>query len=68
MNIFRVLGMTVLVIGVVLLIFGVVGTQKTGEKVRDELTGHYSNSTMWYIIGGLALIVGGAGLTRINRR
>jgi hypothetical protein len=68
MNIFRVLGMTVLVIGVVLLVFGISATQKTGEKVRDELTGHYSSSTVWYIIGGLALIVGGAGLTCIKRR
>ncbi len=29
------------------------------------VTGEYTDKTMWYIIGGIALILAGAGLTRM---
>ena len=67
MNIFRVIGVTLFIVGVILLIFGIISTQSTGEKVMGELSGHYTNTTMWYIIGGIALIAGGLGITRIKR-
>ena len=67
MNIFRVIGVTLFVIGVVLLVMGIIATQSTGEKIVGELSGHYTNTTMWYIIGGIALIVGGYGITRVKR-
>lgn len=66
MNIFRVIGTTLLIIGGVLLVFGIAATQKTGEKVVGEVTGRYSDQTMWYIVGGIALIAGGFGLTRVK--
>jgi hypothetical protein len=67
MSIFRVIGMTLFIIGVVLLVMGIIATQSTGEKVFGEVSGHYTNTTMWYIIGGIALIAGGYGITRIKR-
>ncbi len=67
MSIFRVLGSILCIVGIVLVAFGIAATQKTGEKVLDEVTGHYTDKTMWYIFGGIALIVGGAGITRIKR-
>ena len=67
MSIFRVLGSILCVVGIVLVVFGIIATQKTGEKVVDEMTGHYTDKTMWYIIGGAALIIGGSGITRIKR-
>ena len=67
MGTFRVLGMILCVVGIVLVVFGIIATQKTGEKVVDEVTGHYTDKTMWYIIGGAVLIIGGAGISRIKR-
>lgn len=67
MSIFRVLGTVLFIVGIVLVVFGIVATEKTGEKVINEVTGHYTDKTMWYIIGGIALIIGGAGITRIKR-
>ncbi len=67
MILFRVLGAVAFIVGIVLLIFGINATQKTGEKIVDEVTGHYTDSTMWYIIGGIALMVAGAGVSRIKR-
>jgi hypothetical protein len=67
MSKFRILGTILCVVGIVLVVFGIVATQKTGEKVVNEVTGHYTDKTMWYILGGIALIIGGAGITRIKR-
>ena len=67
MGIFRVLGSVLCIVGIVLVIFGIAATEKTGEKVVNEVTGHYTDKTMWYIIGGIAMIIGGAGITRIKR-
>jgi hypothetical protein len=68
MSLFRVIGTALFIGGVIMLIFGIAATQKTGEKIVDALTGHYTDATMWYIIGGVILIVGGIGLTRVRRK
>jgi succinate dehydrogenase/fumarate reductase cytochrome b subunit len=66
MSLFRILGSAAFLIGIVLVVFGVIATQKTGEKAVSSVSGHYTDTTMWYFIGGIALVVGGAGLTRIK--
>lgn len=66
-NIFRILGIAILVVGAILLIFGIVATQSTSESIVHGVTSEYTNKTMWYIIGGIFLIIGGAGLTRIKK-
>jgi hypothetical protein len=66
MAISRILGTICVVVGIVLLVLGVIATQRTGEKVVGEVTGHFTNQTMWYIIGGIALIAGGFGIRRIK--
>lgn len=62
MTIERIIGLVMMVVGIVLLVFGINATDKFGEQVLDQFTGRYSNETMWYIIGGIALIVAGLGL------
>lgn len=57
----RILGLVVLVIGVVLLVFGINATHSIGERVTEGVTGKYTSGTMWYIIAGIAgIVVGGA--------
>jgi uncharacterized membrane protein YidH (DUF202 family) len=63
----RVLGTIVILVGAVLVVLGIMATQKTGEKVMGEVTGHYTNTTVWYIVGGVALIAGGFGLRRLGK-
>ena len=63
----RVLGTIVIFVGAVLVVLGIMATQKTGEKVMGEVTGHYTNTTVWYIVGGVALIAGGFGLRRLGK-
>jgi di/tricarboxylate transporter len=64
----RVLGTIAILVGAVLVVLGIMATQKTGEKVMGEVTGHYTSTTVWYIVGGVALIAGGFGLRRAGKK
>jgi len=62
----RILGIVILVVGIVVLGFGLNSTQAVGEKVIENLSGRFTENTMWYIIGGIALIVGGGALAFLS--
>ena len=63
MGITRIMGLVLLAVGVTLLIFGYNASQSVGERVVEGVTGHFTNQTMGYLIGGIAAIVGGATLS-----
>ena len=58
----HIFGLVLLAVGVALLLFGLNSSQAVGEKVMEGLTGRFTQETMIYIIGGIALIVGGGAL------
>jgi hypothetical protein len=68
MSIGRILGLVLLAVGIVLLVMGINATQGTSESFREGLTGKYSGQTMWYLVGGIAGIVGGAALALFGGR
>ncbi len=51
-----------LALGGVLLYFAWQGANAPVDKVTEALTGRYTGATMWYLIGGLAAIIGGGAL------
>lgn len=55
----RILGVVLLVVGLVLLYFGLNATDSVGESVSESVTGKYSDKTTWYIVGGAAAAVAG---------
>jgi hypothetical protein len=57
----RIGGLTLLVIGIVVLGFGLNATHGFADSVNESFTGRYTDKTMWYIIGGAALVLVGAG-------
>jgi LPXTG-motif cell wall-anchored protein len=63
----RILGIVILVVGVLLLLFGLNSSQVVTEKVVEGLTGRYTETTMWYLIGGIAMIIGGGSLFIFGR-
>ncbi len=68
MNLYRVSGFALFALGIILLIFGVLATQRASEKVVETITGHFTSGTMWYFIGGIVLMVGGFGLIRVRSK
>lgn len=63
MSIQRIIGLVLLADGVALLIFGYNASQSVGERVVEGVTGHFTNQTTWFLIGGIAALVGGATLS-----
>ncbi len=64
----RIAGIVMLVVGLILLYFGWQASDSFGEQVHETLTGRFSDETMWYLIGGGALSVGGLLLAMFGKR
>lgn len=48
----KIIGIALLVVGAILLYFGINATDAPAEQVGEALTGKYSDNTMMYLIGG----------------
>jgi hypothetical protein len=61
MDPYTLIGLLVLLAGVFLIGYGIRSSQTITDRMVGGLTGRYTRSTMWYLIGGLLLVlVGGA--------
>lgn len=56
------LGAGLAVVGVVLFIIGLNATQAPMEQVVETFTGRYTDQTMWYMIAGGVVFLGGCVL------
>lgn len=59
MPINRISGAALFALGLLLLIFAYNATQAPVEEITQNLTGNYSDKTMWYFVGAVVAIVGG---------
>jgi hypothetical protein len=64
----KIVGLVLLVVGAVLLYFGLQATDAPLEQARESLTGDYSDQTMLYLICGAAAGVGGVALLLVGKR
>jgi len=55
----RVVGVLLLIAGVVLIIVGVVASRSLADNLSSFFTGHLTQKTIWYIVGGIASAVVG---------
>ena len=51
----RIVGIVMVVAGVVLGIIGLNASDSVADQVSETFTGKYTDSTMWYMIGGGAM-------------
>ncbi|TVR49752.1 MAG: DUF3185 family protein [Puniceicoccaceae bacterium] len=58
----RIAGIILLVVGILLLFFGFQATESVGEQVHETVTGRFTETTTWYLIGGAAAAIGGLAL------
>ena len=64
----RILGAVLLVVGLILLYFGLNATDSVSENVKEGLTGRYTDKTTWFIVGGAAAAVAGLVLAFVGGR
>ena len=62
MRMIRIVGLVLLAVGVTLLFFGYNASQSVGERIVEGFTGRFTDQTMWFLIGGIAALVGGTAL------
>ncbi len=59
----KILGVVLLILGVVLVLFGLNATESPAEEISEAVTGRYTDQTMWYLIGGAVSALVGLVLT-----
>jgi len=64
----RIIGLVIFAVGVTLLIFGINASHSVSERIVEGFTGKYTDQTTWYLMGGIAAIVGGAALCLFGGR
>jgi uncharacterized membrane protein YuzA (DUF378 family) len=66
MSVQRILGVVLIVGGLILTILGITASESLGDRVSKFFTGHFTEATLWYLIGGIAAVV--IGLVLLIRR
>lgn len=64
----RAIAVVLLVLGVVLLIFGINASDAPADRISEAFTGKFTDSTMLYLILGAVGIAVGAGMLFLGRR
>jgi hypothetical protein len=50
----RIGGIVLLIVGVTLLVIGMNASHSVADRWSNFFTGHFTDSTVWYIVGGVA--------------
>ena len=64
----RVIGIAILVVGVVLIVFGMQASASLGSRLSELVTGAPSDRTIWLLLLGVVAAVIGLGLLLTGRR
>ena len=63
----RNLGILIFGIGTIILLASVISSQILTEQVVEGVTGRDTSFNLWYLLGGLALLVVGGALAMMDR-
>ncbi|MCC5830950.1 MAG: DUF3185 family protein [Phycisphaeraceae bacterium] len=55
----HIFGILLLIVGVVLFIIGLNASDSLADQTSSFFTGHYTDRTVWYMVGGGLLALGG---------
>jgi drug/metabolite transporter (DMT)-like permease len=70
MSIQRIIGIVLLAGGVVCIVLGITASRSFGNHLSNFFTGHPTQATLWYLVGGIAAAIVGLVLLlgRLGRR
>ncbi|MGD0463687.1 MAG: DUF3185 family protein [Tepidisphaeraceae bacterium] len=66
MNMQRIFGIALLVVGVILLIVGMNASHSAADQISNTFTGRFTHETAWYIFGGGAAALFGLLLVLVG--
>jgi len=64
----QIVGAIAFVIGVVLLGFAYNASTAPADQITNAITGHYTTQTTWFLLLGIAGVVGGVALGFFGKR
>ncbi len=64
----RVIGIIMIIAGVVLFIMGMNAKDSVADRFSEFFTGRFTDATTWYLVGGIALAVGGLVVASVSGR
>lgn len=64
----KAVGLALLVVGVILIVYGINGSHSIGSQVSQTFTGSPTNKTLGLLIGGVVAAIVGAALTFTGSR
>jgi len=65
----RILGSARIAVGAILLVIGLNASDSVADRLSNFFTGHFTDATTWYLVGGVtALIVGAVVMFVPGRR
>ena len=62
----KIAGLALLILGAVLMFIGISATSSLGSDLSRFFTGSPTNKSVWMLIGGLAALIVGLGMTLRN--
>lgn len=60
MNTKQIVGLTLVIVGVILFVVGLNASESMSDQVNKFFTGRFTDTTVWYMIGGVAAMVFGS--------
>ena len=55
MNLQRLFGILLILVGVILLILGINASHSVADRISNSFLGRFTHATTWYIVGGILL-------------
>lgn len=68
MNLRLIAGIILLLVGVILFVVGINASDSVADRLSNFFTGHFTDATVWYMVGGIAAAVGGLMLALLGSR
>ncbi len=68
MNTQRSVGFALVVIGVILFIIGANASESFADQWSEFFTGHFTDKTVWYMVGGIGLVIVGVIMSAMGGR
>lgn len=66
MKMHRIVGLVLVVVGLILFIVGLNASDSLGDRLSNFFTGHFTESTVWYMVLGIASMIAGSMLMLIQ--